>query len=128
MEGFLLCTFGLGFFVLVFGFILLMRFMAYRETIALAEKGLVRPQKQNDGKTSLRWGIIITALGAALCLGLWPIGFLGGMMFPLGFGPWMIVSLVPMFFGLALLLIYVLTHDRGGKESADKPESEEMDT
>jgi fatty acid desaturase len=128
MELFLFCVFGISFFVLVFGFILLMRFFAYRETIALAEKGLVRPHKQNDGKTSLRWGIIITALGAALCLGLWPIGFLTGSTgFPFGFGPWMIVGLIPMFFGLALLLIYVLTHERGGKEAGDKPESEEVE-
>lgn len=115
MEGFLACAFGLGFFGLVFGFVLLMRFMAYRETVTLAEKGLVKPQKQGDGRNSLRWGIIITALGAALCLGLWPLGFLGGMGFPLGFGPWMIVGLLPMFFGLGLILIYVLTHDRGKK-------------
>lgn len=127
MEGFLACAFGLGFFGLVFAFILLMRFMTYRETIALAEKGLVKPQKQRDGKASLRWGIIITALGAALCLGLWPLGFLGNMGFPLGFGPWMIVGLMPMFFGLGLILIYVLTHERETKngDSAENGATDE---
>lgn len=126
MEGFLACAFGLGLFGLVFAFILLMRFMAYRETITLAEKGLMRPQKQNDGKASLRWGIIITALGAALCLGLWPLGFVGYTGFPLGFGPWMIVGLMPMFFGLGLTLIYVLTHDRE-KKNGDSSESNPAD-
>lgn len=55
-----------------------MRYIKFRETIALAEKGLVRPAKvQNNGKNglnALRWGIVIASIGLALIVGLFPIG------------------------------------------------------
>ncbi len=111
MSDFLVCAGSLGFFVVVFGFILLMRFLAYKETLALAEKGLVKPQRNGNGKGALIWGLIITAIGLAITIGLWPLGFIMGTEFPLGFGPWMIAGLVPTFFGVALLLIYVLTRE-----------------
>jgi hypothetical protein len=102
----------LAFIVLLFTLIVIMRYINYRETLALAEKGLVRTQKQSDGKDTLRWGIVITAVGLALCVGLWPIGFMAGNIYPLGLGPWMLIGILPTFFGLALILIYVLTSDR----------------
>jgi hypothetical protein len=89
--------------------IVLLRYLSYRETLALAEKGLVRPGRENDGKDALRWGIIITALGLALCLGLYPFSARLDPSYPLGMGPWMLLGLAPLFFGLALILIYVLT-------------------
>jgi hypothetical protein len=88
----------------------------------LAEKGLIHPQKQSDGKDTLRWGIVITAVGLALCVGLWPIGFLAGDTYPLGLGPWMLIGIVPTFFGLALILIYVLTYDRQNPVTPPPPE------
>lgn len=112
MNDIIPCIGGLGFFALVFGFILLMRFLAYRETLVLAEKGLVKPQRNGSGKGTLVWGVIITAVGLALVLGLWPLGYgFGGTNFPLGFGPWMLLGLVPTFFGVALILVYVLTRE-----------------
>jgi hypothetical protein len=115
------CIGGLGFFILLFSFIAVMRFISYRETMQLAEKGLVRPERarNSNGKDTLRWGIAITAIGAALCLGLYPIGFLVRSSFPLGLGPWMLVGLIPTFFGLALVLIYYLTREE--KPQGDKP-------
>src|SRR4026208_731952 len=113
---------GLGFFVILFAFIILMRYLSYRETLALAEKGLVRPVGRGgngNGEDTLRWGISLTAIGLALCLGLYPIGLLPHMNFPLGLGPWMIAGFLPTFFGLGLCLIYVLTHEK--PDSADKP-------
>ena len=114
------CIGGLGFFFLLFAFIGLMRYLGYRETMALAEKGLVRPDRaRNGGKDTLRWGIAITAIGMALCVGLYPIGFLGSASrFPLGLGPWMLAGLIPTFFGLALVLIYVLTREEKPKDVA----------
>jgi len=96
----------LGLFI---GAIVLVRWIAYRETIALAEKGLVRPRKlpRLNGKRTLRWGIVIGALGFALTLGLWPLG-LRSMKYVLGFGPWMLFGLIPLFFGISLVLVYVL--------------------
>jgi hypothetical protein len=36
--------------------------------------------------------------------------------FPLNFGPWMIIGLVPTFFGLALIVTYVFTSGSQPKE------------
>lgn len=125
MDGFFVCATTLGFFVLLFGFILAFRYLNYRETLALAEKGLMRPPRQSNGsRTALVWGIIIGAIGLALTFGLWPLGFIGvgPTNYPLGFGPWMLVGLVPLFFGLALILIHVLT--RKDAPAAEPPEAE----
>jgi len=111
----------LAFIALLFTLIVIMRYINYRETLAWAERGLVRPQKQSDGKDTLRWGIVITAVGLALCVGLWPIGFLAGYIYPLGLGPWMLIGIVPTFFGLALILIYVLTYDRQKRVTPPHP-------
>jgi len=120
----------IAFFFLVFSFTIVMRYLNYRETMALAEKGLVRPDKRrSDGKDTLRWGIAITAIGLALMVGLYPIGFMVDRGFPLGFGPWMLAGLIPAFFGLGLVLIYYLTQDEKPDEKpkevpAPKPSQE----
>jgi hypothetical protein len=116
----------LGFFVVVFAFIIVLRLINYRETIALAEKGLLRPEGAGrDGKDTLRWGIIFSAVGLALCVGLWPVSALfPTYAFPLGLGPWMLVGLVPLFFGLGLVLIYVLT--RPEEKDEKKPENKDQ--
>jgi len=129
MDGGILTCLGIvGFFALLFGFIVVMRYLGYRETLALAEKGLVRPDRTrgSNGKDTLRWGIAIAAVGMALCVGLYPIGFIGGgSRFPLGFGPWMLTGLLPMFFGLALIMIYVLT--REDKKAEKDGESKQVE-
>ncbi len=117
------CGAFLGFFVLLFGAIVFLRYLSFRETVILAEKGLVRPEPpRSNGKGALRWGIVITALGLATSIGLYPFGFLGdiGRQFPLYFGPWMLVGLIPTFFGLGLILIYVLTREEKPKEEANR--------
>ncbi len=105
-------------FFMLFGFIIMMRYISYRETMTLAEKGLVRPVKRN-GNSALVWGITLTAIGLALCIGLYPIGFLVNWTsnFPIALGPWLLPGLLPMFFGLGLVLIHVLT--RPPKQPAD---------
>lgn len=112
MNDFFPCLGFLGFFTLLFGFIAYMRFLSYRETLALAEKGLLKPVRNGNGKGALVWGIIITAIGLALLLGLWPLNALLNTSAPLGFGPWMLAGLLPVFFGLALILIHVLTREK----------------
>ncbi len=126
MDNTVLCAGSLGFFFLLFAFILAMRYLNFRETMTLAEKGLVRPPREtprprNGGnKAVLVWGIILAAIGLALMLGLWPLGFTSvGRSFPLGFGPWMLFGLLPLFFGLGLVLIYVLT--QSGSEKRSEP-------
>ncbi len=124
------CAGGVATLGLFFTFILVMRYLGYRETLALAEKGLVRPGRLANGSTkgALIWGILLTAIGLALCLGLWPLG-LGNTFsynsYPLGFGPWMLLGLVPTFFGLGLILVYVLTREeKKSAEAADKAAEE----
>jgi hypothetical protein len=82
--------------------------MSYKETIALAEKGLSRAERKSRHGL-LRWGILITGLGLALSLGLYPLGFSAGYEYPLRLGPWMLGGLVPLFLGLALILSHFLT-------------------
>jgi len=87
-----------------------MRYISYKENLLYAEKGLIRPPEQKDGKGLLRWGITITALGIAFTLGLYPLGFASGAdEYPLHLGPWMLGGFVPLFLGLGLILLYYLT-------------------
>lgn len=105
--------------LIIFGFFAYLRYLKYKETLVLAEKGLLRFQHPSNGKGTLRWGIVITALGFALCLGIFPLGWLAAPgEFPLNFGPWMLIGLIPTFFGLALVLIYLLTARERPPESS----------
>jgi 4-hydroxybenzoate polyprenyltransferase len=105
-------------FGIVFGFFAFLRYMRYRETLALAEKGLLSARYESNGKSALRWGVVFTAVGVALCLGMYPLGWVVARgQYPLNFGPWMLVGLLPAFFGLALVTIYLVTREKtpGGK-------------
>lgn len=119
MGGGVFDPFGLVVVLLFFGllaYLAFQRFISYRETLALAEKGLLRVEPEHrNGRSSLRWGIVITALGLAMSLGIYPVGFSVAHSYPLNFGPWMLVGLLPLFFGIALILIRVLTRDEKAK-------------
>lgn len=113
---FIICA-GATVSLLVFlGFIAVIRYINYKETLSLAEKGIVRPERTpRQGRGLLIWGIMVTAVGMALCLGLYPLGLSSsGRTYPLGLGPWMIVGLLPLFIGIGLVLVYVITGDSGG--------------
>jgi hypothetical protein len=119
MNEFIPCMGSLSITFLILAFILAMRYLNYKETLKLAEKGLVKPSRANgNGKGALIWGIIITAIGLALIIGLWPLGAMVNMNVPFGFGPWMLTGLIPTFFGLALILIHVLTREDKKEEQA----------
>jgi hypothetical protein len=110
MNDIIPCLGVIGVLAIIFGFLAFMRYMNYKETIALAEKGLTRPEKKaSTGKGMLRWGIVITALGLALSLGLYTVGFDSSNNYPLHLGPWMLGGFVPLFLGLGLVLIHYLT-------------------
>ena len=95
---------------IIFGFLAFMRYMNYKETIALAEKGLTKPEPTRSGKGLLKWGIVITAVGLALSIGLYTIGFIADEnIYPLRLGPWMLGGFVPLFLGLSLILLHYLT-------------------
>ena len=118
MNDLIPCAGSIAFVFLILSFIVLMRYLNYRETLKLAEKGLLKPVHSNgNGKGALIWGILLTAVGLALMIGLLPLGLMLGADVPFGFGPWMLVGLLPMFFGLGLLLIYVLTRESKPKDA-----------
>lgn len=108
MDVLIPCLGVLGILIIIFGFIAFIRYLNYKETLALAEKGLSRPEEKNS-KTLLRWGILVTALGVALTIGLYPIGFFAGDNYPLHLGPWMLGGFVPLFLGFGLILLHYLT-------------------
>jgi len=117
----------------ILGFILLSRYLKYRETLTMIQHGITPPppmrsgppmprppvvmQQGNGGggRGMLVWGLVLAAIGLALTLALWPIGFIANsasgnsVNFPLGLGPWMLAGFVPLFVGLALILGYVIT-------------------
>jgi hypothetical protein len=102
------CLGIVGSLTIIFGFFAFLRYMNYKETVALAEKGLTRPETK-DGKGFLRWGIIVTALGFAFSLGLYFVGFDSAENYPFRLGPWMLGGLVPLFLGLGLILLHYLS-------------------
>jgi hypothetical protein len=126
---FTVCGFGIGTALILgipFGFAAYVRKLKHDEIIALAEKGLVKaPDTSSNGRGALRWGIAITGLGIALCVGLYPFGFLRTNSFPLNFGPWMLIGLLPTFFGLALVIIYLVTRDKGIEDKKEDLPTEE---
>ena len=105
------CAVPVTFLVALFGTIILVRWFKHREIMALVEKGIMPAQyAEKEGRRGLLgWGVTLTAVGLALMLGLWPIGFVSETPFPLGFGPWMLAGLIPLFIGLGFLIIYFLT-------------------
>ena len=108
MNDIIPCLGVVGSLAIIFGFLAFLRFINYKETIALAEKGLTRP-KSTSNKNLLRWGIVVTAIGFALTLGLYTIGFDSANNYPLHLGPWMLGGFVPLFLGLGLVLLHYLT-------------------
>jgi hypothetical protein len=110
MNDILPCLGAVGSLAIIFGFLAFLRYMNYKETIALAEKGLTKPESSSN-KRLLRWGIVITAIGLALTIGLYLIGFNYASNYPLNLGPgcWEASS----HFFLALGLCCFTTSPRG---------------
>ncbi|MBN2503377.1 MAG: hypothetical protein JXB38_21555 [Anaerolineales bacterium] len=120
------CSVSLIFLGVPFGFAAYVRRLRHKEILEMAERGLVKVPQTRNGKDTLRWGIVITALGIALCLGLYPIGWALNTGFPLEFGPWMLIGLLPTFFGIALIAIYLTTREKeDAKEESEVMEMEE---
>ena len=108
MNDIIPCLGVVGVLTVIFGFLAFLRYMNYKETIALAEKGLTKPESKT-GKGLLTWGILATAIGLALTLGLYTLGYDSAGTYPLHLGPWMLGGFVPLFLGLGLVLLHYLT-------------------
>jgi hypothetical protein len=123
----LACAGIFGFFIILFGFLLLLRYINYRENMKLAEKGLISQstQKNKPKKGLLISGWIFTIVGflATIIFWLFGINVTGsayGRNFPLGLGPWMLLGLLPLFLGLILLLIYVVRSPSHKEDKKDE--------
>lgn len=133
MEEMAMCVFPSAFLVAIFGTIVLLRWFKHREIMAMVEKGVLpeqyarysRASDRPQGRGLMGWGIALAALGLALMIGLWPLGFVRAGMggpYPLMFGPWMLMGLIPLFIGLALLIIYYLTRREEKERVLTAPE------
>ncbi len=84
--------------IMVFLFVVTIMLLKHRETMAMIEKGLVTRKVEDDDQESreaaLRGGLITSAVGLALLLGLWTIGV----------GPWLLGGLIPLFIGFARII------------------------
>lgn len=99
--------------VAILVFILSLRYMRMRETAMLLDRGLTAEAlaKQRAGRPSrlaLFSGIIVSMIGLALSIALYPIGVMVGSRFPLALGPWMLPGLLALFIGVALILWHFL--------------------
>ncbi|GEM_PF-1175763 len=134
---------------IILAFILLSRYLKYRETLTMIQHGITPPppmvmmpspplpqrpvvvNQGGGGRATLIWGLVLTGIGIALTLALWPIGFIANsasgntINFPLGLGPWMLAGFVPLFVGLALTLGYVIT--RPERANGPNPPSAQTD-
>jgi hypothetical protein len=132
MHEMTLCITPTVFLIAIFGTIIVTRYFKHREIMAMVEKGVLPEQyaqytsasRGQRSRGTMGWGIALVALGLALMVGLWPLGFArmgGGNPYPLNFGPWMLIGLVPLFIGVALLIIYFVTR-KDEVTTSEKPE------
>ena len=100
-------VFLLLFFALFLGFFGWLRWMRFRETLALADRGYAPVVSPNGTNRTLRWGLILAAIGLALSCGMAPITFES-----IDRSPVLIPGLLFLFLGLALLLYWLMTGGR----------------
>jgi formate hydrogenlyase subunit 3/multisubunit Na+/H+ antiporter MnhD subunit len=111
------------------GFIVLLRYIHYREHVALITHGF-NPNTQVKRKRSkgiLRAGLITMMVGLSLTVGLYPVSFLLPATMdaaPFHLGPWLLPGLIPLGVGIALTVSYYLEqnstvnddHEQKGKK------------
>jgi hypothetical protein len=95
------------------GFIVLVRYIQYRERMALITHGFnpnaVRKRRRSGG--ILRAGLITMMVGLSLTVGLYPVSFLLPTAVdaaPFHLGPWLLPGLIPLGVGIALTISYYL--------------------
>ncbi|HEY5002123.1 MAG TPA: DUF6249 domain-containing protein [Ktedonobacteraceae bacterium] len=106
-----------------FGFIVMLRYLHHRETMALISHGINPELRRRRSRGMLRAGLIITMVGLALTIGLYPVGFFLPPIFmtPFHLGPWLLPGLIPLGVGIALIGSYYLEQNApiSGDETHD---------
>lgn len=109
-------------FAVVFGFAAYTRYLQHKETMILAEKGLlVKDSPDNKSFSVQRWGMIFSITGLILIMVMTPFAWNNIWIL-------FLVGLLPLAFGLGLMIIYVLTQGRIKTEKPakkTKPEKKE---
>lgn len=124
----------LGALGLFLGFILFVRYLDHRERMTMIARGLTPPDRHTLPRASrstalLRGGLITAAVGVAITLGLYTVGWVLPAPFstvPGRFGPWLLPGLIPTGVGVALILSYYLAPVRGPQQQ-DSGESAQHD-
>jgi hypothetical protein len=109
--------------VIFFVFIVLLRYLQYRERIAMLSYGM-HPSRGRRGNGLLRAGLITAMVGLTLTIGLYPIGFLLPPLYaatPFHFGPWLLPGLIPLGVGIALIASYYLERETFLPGDVDRP-------
>lgn len=99
-------------FCVPFGFAAFMRYLKYKETVALAERGLLRESRSGRSRDTLRWGILISFVGFGLTIGF----------FFFAPGAAVILGLVPSFFGMGLMTVYYVNKEEDKEEDRQEDE------
>ena len=90
-------------FAVVFGFAAYTRYLQHKETMVLAEKGLLLKDTPDiKGFSVQRWGMIFSITGLILIMVMTPFAWNNIWIL-------FLVGLLPLAFGLGLMIIYVLT-------------------
>ncbi|MDJ0753522.1 MAG: hypothetical protein QNJ45_08405 [Ardenticatenaceae bacterium] len=95
-------------FIVIFGFLAFMRYMRYKETVALAERGLLRSDRNrsNNGRPSRRLfniGVVLLSVGVGFFCTLIPAAIMVNSGEPAFAG--VILGVLPASVGTALLVI-----------------------
>ena len=112
------------------GFIILLRYIQYRERMAMLKHG-IPPRERNRQRHHqgiLRAGLITMMVGISLTIGLYPLGFVLPAAFtatPLHLGPWLLPGLIPFGVGLALAVSYYL--EQGSQNEMEETKSPKLE-
>lgn len=111
-------------FMIVFGFAGFMRYMKYKETIALAERGLLRPERKRKQRNSLKIGVLLLVVGTTFGCSLMLVGMAADSPEPAVMG--VILGILPASFGLGLIIVDRI-NKREGIHDEDENENYEIE-
>ena len=120
----------LGTLTLFLVFIVFVRYLDYRERMAMIAHGL-KPEPfggrlQRKGSGVLRGGLITFMVGVAVTIGLYNLGYLLPAPFnavPDKIGPWLLPGLIPTGIGIALVASYYLAPPRVDTDQSAQADS-----